>query len=114
MDETHAGSAGCVLTIKLNTMLTWKTFIVAAISDNANSFGLRGVVIIAQDGQSYQLGVSYINLPKKGQRLNARVNAHGKLVDIPSMSYEIPQQLKNAPASLAQSLFSEKKEAPHA
>jgi len=38
--------------------MSTKIFQIAAISGNTNSFGLRGVVIVARDGLAFEIGVS--------------------------------------------------------
>lgn len=44
-----------------------KEFKVLTISGNTNAFGLRGVVMIAKDGEAWQVGSNDLNLPEKGQ-----------------------------------------------
>jgi hypothetical protein len=66
-------------------------FKVAAISDNTNSFGLHGVVLIARDGTAYQVGASKLNLPKQNEVLDIDINNFAK------HGFEIPEKLHTAP-----------------
>lgn len=43
------------------TMTTkMQSFVVVAISDNTNSFGLWGHVVVNQQGHAYQIGLNYM------------------------------------------------------
>ena len=72
-----------------------KLFRVATVSANANSFGLRGVVLIAQDGQVFEVGSNRHNLPAQGAEL--RVPLVGKTPVFAALGFEIPREL-NPPA----------------
>ena len=83
-------------------------FKVVTISQNRNSFGLYGVIIIDRDGHAWQIGVNYINLPKKGDVVNAWVSSKtNDLYRIAEISYEIPQQLDKAPPPVVKEVWSE-------
>lgn len=87
-------------------------FKVAAISKNANSFGLYGVIIIAKDGTTFQLGMSMFNRPNEGDILDCTIGATtGNLLGIPGRNYEIPQKLTDAPYTVVKALWQQKKTA---
>ena len=82
-----SGTMG-VLTVRISreiAMPTQKQFKVASISSNANSFGLYGHVLMAEDGESWQVGRSRsgTSLPRRGKRFNARFRS-GCLMHRPS------------------------------
>jgi|TARA_Y100000034_G_scaffold135146_1_gene205884 hypothetical protein len=67
-----------------------KEFKVAAVSDNTNSFGLYGMVLVAKDGESWKAGANSINVPKKGDVVTLD-ESWAKL------GFEIPEQMNYAP-----------------
>lgn len=69
-----------------------KHFKVVAISTNHNSFGLHGVVVVARDGQAYEVGASDLHLPKEGDVL-AVPTKPGLGLDWGKFGYEIPREL---------------------
>jgi hypothetical protein len=44
-----------------------KTFRLAAASNNRNAFGLRGAVLIAQDGEAWAIASNDLNFPQAGK-----------------------------------------------
>lgn len=84
-----------------------KEYKVAAISDNTNSFGLHGFVVMAEDGEAYQLGGNYL---QKGRYPQGTIIVAKTVNDQPNWSalgFEIPEELPKAPAKLAASLWAE-------
>lgn len=73
-------------------MILQTLFKVVSISSNTNSFGLHGVVIVDKSGLAFEVGVSYINLPAKGNIFTGEVTENGNLHSLP-FSYEIPRKL---------------------
>lgn len=69
-----------------------KKFKVAAISSNRNSFGLTGVVLVAKDGQAFEVGSNDLHLPKEGDVLEVPTKA-GIGLDWAKLGYEIPRAL---------------------
>lgn len=67
-------------------------FKVISISSNTNSFGLHGVVIVDKSGLAFEVAVSQINLPKKGNYVTGTVTENGNLHSLP-FTYEIPRKL---------------------
>ena len=44
-----------------------KDFMVVAVSENTNSFGLKQMVVVAQDGEAYKTCANYLNVKEKGE-----------------------------------------------
>jgi hypothetical protein len=91
-----------------------KEFKVVAVSGNRNSFGLRGVVLVARDGQSYEVGSNDLHLPKEGDVL-AVPTRPGTGLDWGSLGFEIPMKLDPpAPPEVVRQVWSHTLEAHHA
>ena len=73
----------------------YKEFIVASVSSNTNSFGLRGMVLVARDGEAWQVGANDINVKKKGEVL--RIPGRKTARNFAALGFEIPERLKDAP-----------------
>ena len=73
-----------------------KSFKVVAISGNRNSFGLKGVVLVARDGQAFEVGSNDPHLPKEGDVLEVPTKP-GIGLDWGGLGFEIPRKL-NQPA----------------
>lgn len=86
-----------------------KEFKVVAISSNTNSFGLRGVVMVARDGEAWQVGASTINLPRKDAMVTLKFNEDpkGGLQEYPEFPFncEIPERKPDPPAELLKEFF---------
>jgi hypothetical protein len=69
-----------------------KRFKVAAVSSNANSFGLHNVVLVAKDGEAWSVKASQYNLPEKGMTYipNKTRNGWGWAE---GWGFEIPERL---------------------
>lgn len=46
-----------------------KIFKVAAVSSNTNSFGLKQMVVVAEDGTAYKTCANYLNVKEKGDTI---------------------------------------------
>jgi len=80
-----------------------RNFKVVAISSNANSFGLHGVIMISEDGEAWQAAASSINLPEKGSIIPLEGNdVAGALA---KRGYEIPHRLPQPPADVVQQVW---------
>ena len=86
------------------TITKQKEVKVVSISSNTNSFGLFGVILMAKDGETYQVGASQINLPKKDEvlRNNIHYNESTQERILKSLSwswhgFEVPERLTDAP-----------------
>jgi hypothetical protein len=90
----------------------YKIFKVVAISSNTNSFGLRAVILMAEDGEAYRICCSDINLPKVGRGITQVKKVElesGKVLDTSFMGifYEIPEQLPSATIEEAKKIWEE-------
>ena len=74
-----------------------KAFKVAAVSTNRNSFGLRSMVVVAQDGEAYRLLSNDINLKREGGVLS--VDQSDGSWDFSSLGYEVPERLQPDPSA---------------
>lgn len=91
-----------------NTKQT-KTFKVASVSDNTNSFGLTGMILMARDGEAYEVGASYMHVKKKGDVV--RVPVVGKTGrNFASLGFEIPRRLPVAPPAVIEEVWTYKQE----
>lgn len=79
-----------------------KQFRVAAISSNTNSFGLHNVVLIARDGEAWQVKASGFNVPKQGQQFEFEQTV-GELI---AQGWELPEQISKAPAGVIAEVWS--------
>ncbi len=58
-------------------------FKVVAVSENANSFGLRQMIMVAQDGTTCKGCFSSLNVKEKGDTVEGQVNiCHGKVLSV--------------------------------
>ena len=91
-----------------------KHFKVVAISGNHNSFGLHGVVLVAKDGQAYEIGSNDLHMPRQGDVLDVPVRPGGGL-DWAELGYEIPRALDPpAPPEVVRQVWSHTLEAHRA
>ena len=83
-----------------------KEFKVAAVSSNRNSFGLRGHVLVARDGEAWQVAVNNLNEREKGQIVRfAVVGGHVKVEPTAVFFFEIPERLKDAPPAVVREVW---------
>lgn len=79
-----------------------KHFIVVTVSKNTNSFGLRGMILMARDGEAWQVGASHLNVKKPGDLVRVPVSVGPvREASWASLGYEIPNRLQRAPAHVA-------------
>jgi hypothetical protein len=91
-----------------NTTKT-KPFRVASVSSNLNSFGLTGMILMARDGEAYEIGASSLYVKKKGDVV--RVPVVGKFGrNFASLGFEIPRKLPDAPAGVVEEVWTYKQE----
>lgn len=82
----------------------FKPFKVAAVSRNTNCFGLRGMVIMAADGEAYEVGANSLNARLKGSTLKVPIvgrNGRG----FSRLGFEIPRRLPTAPAGVLREVW---------
>lgn len=76
-------------------MSKYKKFKVVGISSNRNSFGLYGVILIAQDGDAWEVAASQHCIPRRGSVVTVPVEDSVLLWS--ELGYEIPTALPVAP-----------------
>lgn len=86
-----------------------KQFIVAAVSRNTNSFGLRGMILIAKDGEAWQVAANCLNIKSEGEFVNTG-NEQGRIngSQWATLGFEIPRRLPDAPLKVLKELFGDK------
>jgi len=85
-----------------------KLFKVVAVSSNTNSFGLYGVIMIAQDGEAWKAAHGQLGLPKQGDTLLIDPTAWG------ASGFEIPEKLPQPPAEVVSEAWGKGKQASSA
>lgn len=80
-----------------------KQFIVASVSTNTNSFGLRGVILVARDGSAFEVGQAYP--PDKGKLITVAVDGSGHVTSSAQFTFEIPRRLPLCPPKGIDMLF---------
>lgn len=81
-----------------------KEFKVVTVSQNTNSFGLYGTILIARDGSAFEIAVSSLEKQPKGKVLNCDI-INGALRNIAGVSYEIPRKLPTAPLEVVTEIW---------
>jgi len=84
---------------------TSESFKVVAVSENTNSFGLQGMILMQKNGVAYQVGVNSLNVKKEGDIITVpcdwnEVDVEGcQMVNYHfySHGFEIPNRLPDAP-----------------
>lgn len=83
-----------------------KAFKVAARSSNKNSFGLRGHILIAEDGEAWEIAVSDLGATKLARTGTIRLPMHtGALMPSLRLCFELPRKLPNAPLNVVRSVW---------
>jgi hypothetical protein len=96
---------------------TSTTFKVVAISSNRNSFGLRGMVLMAKNGVVYQVGTNDLNAKSVGDEVHVPCNWDGVDADgIPQIEHhfhqfgwEIPERLPDAPDNVIDEVWGDRR-----
>lgn len=83
-----------------------KAFKVAAVSSNMNSFGLKGMILVARDGEAYQVGANSMNLKRQGSVL--RVPGRATARNFAALGFEIPERLPPAPRKVVAEVWGSK------
>jgi hypothetical protein len=79
-----------------------KAFRVAVMSANRNSFGLKGVILVASDGETWQVGANHLCTLKAGDTILVSSNRGASFA---RKGFEIPQQLDRAPADIVDAIW---------
>jgi hypothetical protein len=87
----------------------YKAFRVATVSSNANSFGLRSLILIAQDGEGWKAAANTVNLKLKGETINVPLHRDTCRPMWEVFGFEIPERLnQNAPPEVIAAIWEEK------
>jgi hypothetical protein len=78
------------------------TFKVAAVSENTNSFGLRQIIVVSREGESY--AIHRHAPPEKGSVLHLPV-AGGMVASTSGYRFAMPRKLSKAPQSVIYDLW---------
>jgi len=87
-------------------MNTKTPFIVAAVSENTNSFGLHSVIMIARSGTAFQVLQNSFNKLDEGtvKNINTKCDEEGEVLSYDFTTSldgaECPSQLGNAPREI--------------
>lgn len=83
-----------------------KEFIVAAVSENTNSFGLKQMVLIARDGSAFTGCFNSINLRQQGESILGEVSIlGGRPINTTFRGGELIHEIDDAPKELIKKLF---------
>lgn len=80
-----------------------RKFKVVGVSQNRNSFGLAGVVVMAKSGEAWEIGANHVSTPKVGDMLNIPLDI--KTNSPIWANYEIPRRLINAPPAVVKEVW---------
>lgn len=83
-----------------------KEFKVTSLSKNKNSFGLRGMILVARDGEAWQVGANEHNERKHGEIVTVPV--FGGQVSFSHLGFEIPERVTDAPPGVIREVWEEK------
>jgi hypothetical protein len=88
----------------MNVDIEFKNFRVVSVSDNANSFGLHGHILIAEDGEAWEAGAGTFHGHKKGDTLRLSADRDGEY-DWAHHGFEIPRRLPDAPRNVVNEVW---------
>jgi hypothetical protein len=87
-----------------------KYFAVITVSKNTNSFGLYRIVLLALDGDAYEVDYNQVIPLERGNivRQISTLNEEGEIVEkYWDKNFENPRQIKQAPKLLAETFWEE-------
>ena len=84
-----------------------KLFKVVAVSQNTNSFGLFGHILLAGDGEAWQAAAGSMYRRKRGDvfTLSYHPDLPGRYLNCGQLGFEIPERLKDAPPEVVQEVW---------
>ena len=82
-------------------------FKVVAVSENTNSFGLRQMIMVAQDGTTCKACFNYLNVKEKGDTVQGLANIlYGKMLSVQFPGGELVELgPEKAPKSVIKEVF---------
>jgi hypothetical protein len=89
---------------KIHEARTAKSFTVIAVSSNTNSFGLKSIILVAEDGEAWEILKSAYSdpLPKQGDTIK---RAGGVF----AIGCECPRRLSDSTPAVAKKIITEAK-----
>jgi hypothetical protein len=84
-----------------------KTFRVVAVTTNANSFGLKQMVLLAQDGTAYKACANSIRLRQRGEDVTVPFDEGEQEYDFTSLGFELPEKMPDAPKDVLDAVIEE-------
>jgi hypothetical protein len=90
---------GCNDHPSLENAMNRRTFRVAAVSSNTNSFGLFQHVLVHESGEAWVGHASQLNRKEKGSDIQLATN------NFAEHGFEIPNRLPDAPAEVLSEIF---------
>ena len=84
------------------TLTAVKQFRVACWSKNLNSFGLRGMVLIARDGETWEVAANSINV--RSVYSVVEVPYEGETLNFAARGFETPRRFGPAPQFLVKAV----------
>ena len=83
-------------------MIKHKTFKVVSRSENANSFGLHGLVVVARDGEAWEIAANSIYDKQQGTSVYQNIdNPKNPTFD----GYELPRKLPQCPKDVVAEIY---------
>ena len=93
--------------------LVAKPFRVAAVSENTNSFGLYGHILVARDGEAFQAGASVHHRRQQGETvLLKKMPGAADYRNWAELGFEIPEAMPLCPRDVLDQVWSESPEGP--
>jgi hypothetical protein len=89
--------------LPLDRFQSVRVFVVVSVSANRNQFGLRGMVVVAPDGEAWEVGANDLSSKKKGEVI--QVPLLGRLRNFASLGFEMPKQLPDAPPEVVAAVW---------
>lgn len=94
----------------MKTITLNREFKVVIISQNTNSFGLYGCIIMDRNGQAWKVAANSLNLPAKNSIIHIREvfdeeTGESLGLQFAEKGFEIPHRLPNATSDEAATIF---------
>lgn len=78
-------------------------FSVVTVSVNRNSFGLRGMIVVARDGAAFRVAANDLNVKKRDDRFVVEVT--NGVPDFSKFGWEVPCRVSDAPNVVVDQVF---------
>lgn len=78
-------------------------FKVASVSENMNSFGLYGMILMAENGETWEVGANSLNVKEKGEIITVQQEASSFVWY--KFGFEIPRWIGRAPQEVIKEIW---------